>query len=60
VVSGFINLSGDYGQFAAMQRLYDDEREKGQCEQAAQTWLAWHDAQSGYASPALPPAARCP
>lgn len=60
LVSGIIHLSGDYGQFDAMQRLYTYERQTGQCQQAAQTWFAWHAAQQGFASPSLPNPPNCP
>ena len=60
LVSGFLNLSGDYGQFERLQRLYRYEHDNGQCDQAGQTWIVWHNAMQGFASSSTTSLPDCP
>ena len=53
-VPGYLQLDRDYGQFAALERLYLLYAENGECEEAGAVWLVWQQAMHGGALEVLP------
>lgn len=53
-VPGYLQLNTDYGQFAALEKLYSLYAENGECDKASAVWLVWQQAVHGGAPEVLP------
>lgn len=60
VVPGYLQLSPDVGQFAALERLRQMYARQGDCERAGRTWSVLQRAIQGGATPPVEPPPACP